>query len=206
MTTDELEEYKHDQSFETIPTYTRNMRSWLVDYFDSLPIPDADEKDEFVRRNPAMGATDAIICETRKHNKKLPTVQQRILFHNLRSKMLRQLISCSGAQRLDDLLDILEAELDTGIPAAVPQWYKFSTVSFGPSRIGYEPCGSRYCVQTETVNKQFQRCPRCKLVYYCCNQCQDGDWKTRHKQVCRKGGEWREQMEKISSVFVWGRS
>jgi len=206
MTYEELEEYQHNRSLEAIPTFTPNMRAWLIDYFEELPIPDAEEKNDFLRREPAMGATEAMLREIRKHNARLPAVQQRVLFHHVRSKMLRQLISCSGAQRLDDLLDILEAESDSGKPSSIPKWYKFSPISFEPSRVGYEPCGARYCYRTESTKKQFLKCPRCKLVYYCCNQCRESDWKARHKQVCPRGGEWREQMEKISSVFVWGRS
>ena len=202
MTREELEEFKHDPCREIIPTYTRNMRMWLLDYLDDLPIPDAEDKEEFLRREPAMGATDSILREIRKHNARLPAVQQRILFHDIRSKMLRQLISCSGAQRVDDLLDILQTEMDSGMPAAIPYWYKFRTVSFEPSRIGYESCGSRYCLQTETTNKQFQSCPRCKEVYYCCSKCQGSDWKSRHRQVCKKGGDWRGHVERISSVFT----
>lgn len=202
VTPQELEEYKHN-----IPTFTPRMRSWLLKHFENLPVPDADEKELFLQREPALGATVAILDEVRTHNEDLPAVQQRILFHILRSKMLRQLISCSGARTTDDLLDILQAELDDGIAAPVPKWYEFKEISFGPSRIGYEHCGASGCYRTETTRREFQGCPKCKMVYYCCKRCQDSDWKNRHKMVCQKtSGTWREQMGQISSMFIWGRS
>lgn len=203
MTPEELEEHKHDHSSETIPTYTPNMRTWLLDHFDHLPLPDEEEQEEFLRREPAMGASDAILSEIREHNATLPPVQQRILFHQLRIKMLRQLISCSEAQTLDQLLDILQVELDTGVPANVPAWYEFCPISFGPCRIGYEPCGARGCFQTETIDRKFDQCERCQLIYYCSNECQENDWKVRHKMVCKKGADLREKTQKIPSLFSW---
>lgn len=203
MTPEELEEYKHDFSAEEIPTYTPPMRAWLFDHFDELPLPDEEEKDEFLQREPAMGVTDDLLQDMRAHNATLLPVQQRILFHNVRYKMLRQLISCSGAQTLDELLDILEAELESGIPAPVPAWYEFLPISFGPCRIGYEHCGARGCFQTETKDQKYDICDRCHHIYYCSEACQEKDWKERHKHVCKKGFDLRERTKKAWSMFSW---
>mmetsp|Transcript_14917 Transcript_14917/g.33285 ORF Transcript_14917/g.33285 Transcript_14917/m.33285 type:complete len:224 (-) Transcript_14917:355-1026(-) len=202
MTPEELEELNHSPSDETIPTYTPNMRAWLIDnHFEGFPRPDAEYKREFLKRKPAMGASADILAEIRVHNALLPAVQQRKLFNSLRGQMLRQLIPCPGAKTVEELCGLLEAELDSGVPAPVPEWYEFSTVRFGPRRIGYEPCGARGCFQTETTDSQFGRCTRCKLVYYCGKECQASDWKARHKKVCKKGAQDRDKTEKVSQFI-----
>ena len=67
--------------------------------------------------------------ELRTHNAKLITggVAQRMLFDSLRNEMLRQLISCNGAKSVDDLVDILQKEMETGVPSSVPNWYHYNT-------------------------------------------------------------------------------
>ena len=45
-------------------------------------------------------------------------VQQRMLFQSLRDQMLRQLISCDGAKCMADLVDILQKEMESGIPSS----------------------------------------------------------------------------------------
>ena len=88
-----------------------------------------------------------------------------MLIGSIRNKMLRQLIPCSGAQTLDDHLKTLEDEMIRGTPSPVPDWYEFSTVQLGPRRIGYYECENRGCYNTETVDRSFSRCVKCKLAY-----------------------------------------
>ena len=51
-----------------------------------------------------------------------------MLFQSLRDQMLRQLISCDGAKSMDDLVDILQKEMESGIPAPVPDWILNSNI------------------------------------------------------------------------------
>ena len=203
MTPEELEEYHHEPSSETIPTYSPQMRTWIFDRMLGNT-PELEYKAEFLRRKPALGLTKDQIQHIRQHNAKLLPVggvQQRTLFKSIRSHMLRYLIPCPGATTLEDLLQILEQELASGIPAAVPEWYEFSNVRFGPRRIGYYACDHRGCFQTETVDQQFARCAKCKLARYCSKECQTADWKGRHKQVCAKGQEQREKVLRASQAL-----
>ncbi len=205
MSPNELEDINHDSSSEVIPTYTPSMRQWLIDGFECFPCPDEHDKAEFMARKPAMGATTQILDEIQQHNKRLPpVVQQRKIYRSIRFKMLRQLIPCSGAATMDELLDILRAELDSGIPAPIPDWYTFSKKSLGPRNMGYNACGARGCYQTETAEKDkepFARCSRCKLIYYCSRDCQKTDWKVRHKQVCKDGSKLRSKTKKAAKVI-----
>jgi len=139
--------------------------------------------------------------EIRMHNKILPNVQQRMLLKHLRSNMLRQLIACPGACTLEDLLKILEAEIDSGVPAPIPEWYKFSTVTMGPRKIGYDCCARRGCFETETVDTPFSRCASCKVPYYCSRDCQVVDWKERHKHVCKDVIKQREQEQFVGKML-----
>jgi hypothetical protein len=110
MTPEELEDFHHEPSTETIPTYSPTMRAWLIIYvLLKLPSPQAATRREFERRPPALGASKELLVETRMYDILLPPVQQRALFSSLRSSMLRQLIPCSGASTTDQLLDILQA-------------------------------------------------------------------------------------------------
>lgn len=203
MTPEELEEWKHDPSDEIIQTLTPNLRSWLLEFGGDMPVPDMEEKEDFLRRKPAMSATPALIAEARKHYHRLSPypVQQRRLFKMIRSKLLRQLIPCSGVSAFDGLMDILQSELDSGIPSPIPDWYEFPTANFGPRDIGYRACENRSCFNTDTVEKQLDRCAKCKLAYYCSRDCQVADWKARHKQVCKKGSEFRDQTKKVADLL-----
>jgi hypothetical protein len=202
MTADELEDYHHEPSTETIPTYTPAMRDWLIrSLVLECPSPEAATRREFERRPPALGASKELLVESRMHAKLLPPVQQRRLFSGLRSKLLRHLIPCSGASTTDQLLDILQAELDSGVPAPIPGWYKFSTVTMGPRKIGYDACSNRGCFQTETLEVSFSRCARCKLPQYCSRECQTGDWKARHKHLCKEAMKQREQMKGVGKMM-----
>ena len=161
------------------------------------PTPEAQYRQEFESRPPALGATPALLEELRTHNAKLSAggVQQRMLFQSLRDQMLRQLISCDGAKSMEDLVDILQREMESDIPAPVPDWYTFSTVTFGPRKIGYDRCSNWLgpCHRAETHDKpQFARCSKCKVAVYCSRECQAFDWKARHKKVCKHVAKERE--------------
>ena len=51
--------------------------------------------------------------------------------------MLKQLISTDGAGSISDLLAILRAEIASGVPAPVPDWYSFSLRGSGTRKIGF---------------------------------------------------------------------
>lgn len=200
MTFEELEEFTHEPSLEEIPTYTPNMKKWLLSMMD-FACPDAEEKEEFMLRKPGLNATKELLDETRSHYQILPPVQQRMLFKHLRSKMLRQLIPCPGADTIDKLLDILQAEIDSGAPSRVPEWYEFSNRKFGPRAMGFEKCENRGCFNTDTVTVKLDRCGKCKLAFYCSRECQVADWKARHKKVCSKGAEFRDKTKRASQFL-----
>jgi len=40
------------------------------------------------------------------------------------------------------------------------------------------------CQKMEKSKKEFQKCSRCNLVYYCSKRCQRADW-PRHKTICK---------------------
>lgn len=206
MTAEELEDLYHEPSSEKIPTLTPNIMDWLIMNFEDMPSPDAENKVEFLQRKPAMGASAGMIEEIRDHYGILPPgVQQRKLYAILRSKMLRQLIPCTGVTTVEGLLDILKKELDSGIPSPIPNWYQFSKKVYGPrSFLGLEECHSRGCLKTESADekKPFARCSNCKLVCYCCKDCQKTDWESRHKQVCNTGKKQRDTMKGASNVLA----
>lgn len=167
--------------------------------------PDAEYRAEFERRSPALGATQDILDELKARHMKLPPVQKRSLYRSLRSAMLRQLISCDGASTMEDLLNILQQEMDSGVPAPVPDWYEYSNVRMGPRKIGYDGCSNRGCKRTETVDQKFSRCSKCKVAIYCSRDCQIADWKIRHKKVCKEAAKEREMIKRacgFQSMFM----
>ena len=218
MTREEKEQYEHVDSENGIPTYSPILRDWILfgritgnedddeDYLGMRPSPEAEYRQEFERRSPALGATPALLEELKTHYAKLPDggVQQRKLYNCLRGQMLRQLISCDGAKCMDDLVDILQKEMDSGVPSPVPDWYKFSTVTFGPRKIGYDRCSNWLgpCHRAETHDKpQFARCSKCKVAVYCSRECQAHDWKARHKKVCKHVAKEREKITRASAAL-----
>ncbi|KAF9905677.1 hypothetical protein BX616_000946 [Lobosporangium transversale] len=52
--------------------------------------------------------------------------------------------------------------------------------------LGLRKCGARGCENKEIKIDQFQRCAKCKKVFYCSRNCQVEDWKARHKLHCKK--------------------
>jgi len=201
MTPEELEDFTHEPSSETIPTLTPTLREWLFD--PEKPSPQAAYRRAFERRKPAMGADQDLLLEIKTHYNSLPPgVQQRSLYSSVRSEMLRQLISCNGASTMDDLLEILQKELDTGVPAPVPDWYKFSTVTMGPRKVGYDSCCNRGCARTETHDEpQFQRCSKCKVALYCSRECQLNDWKARHGKFCKEAAKKMEEGKQVGKMM-----
>ncbi len=94
---------------------------------------------------------------------------------------------CADCNTLSDLTYILRAEVESGVPAPVLEWYTFSDMSYGPHRLGYRKCNARGCLKTETLQgSAFPQCSSCKLAAFCGKDCQITDWKTRHNVFCKK--------------------
>lgn len=165
--------------------------------------PDAEHRRAFEGRAPAMGLTEAQIDDiaVRARDEALPGVELRRFFCMLREMMLRVLISCDGCRSVDDLLDVLRAEVTSGVPAPVPDWYKFSTVTMGPRKIGYDRCDKQGCFRTETTTVQFRKCAQCKLPWYCSKECQAMDWKARHRKVCKEASESRNMVAQLGKMM-----
>ena len=79
MTSEEKEQYEHVDSENGIPTYSPILRDWILfgritgnedddeDYLGMRPSPEAEYRQEFERRPPALGATPALLEELRTH-------------------------------------------------------------------------------------------------------------------------------------------
>ena len=156
-------------------------------------------------RSPSLGATQALLDECRRHNEVITPVQQRELYNSLKSKMLRVLISCSGAKTINELLDILELELKSGILLLL-----FPIGTNFPQSNGVPEKWTTINVAIGIAS--FARCARCKLAHYCCKECQVKDWKDRHRQVCQEGADFRDKVKggasflKCSLVYTVHRS
>lgn len=122
--------------------------------------PEAEFRRAFEARPPALGLTSSQIDALLVHSKnpKLSASQVRGFFGSIQSSMLRSLIPTSGCGTMADLCAVLHAELKSGIPALVPDWYVYSTTTMGPGKIGYDKCAARGCLNTEGVDKKFSKC------------------------------------------------
>lgn len=208
MTPEELEEWHFEPSSAEVETLSPLLRQWILfggngeDGDGFRPSPEAATRRAFERRPSALGATPALLAELQSHYDVLPPVQKRMLYRHVRSTMLRQLISCDGATDINDLVNILQGEMDSGIPSPVPEWYKYSTVTMGPRKIGYDGCVNRNCHRTESHDKpKFANCSKCKVAVYCSRDCQVEDWKARHKKVCKEAAEEREKMVRVGKMM-----
>jgi hypothetical protein len=180
MTPDELEEYEfveHTAKNPMIPPWYRNklLASLSV-------VPDKKNESAFRARKPAVGFSSEELNLLRDHTHILLPVQQRLLFRMLQNTMAINLISCSGASSIDELIVILEDELERGEPSPIPEWYNFEHAS--ERGYGYHLCSARGCFATETLDIRFMSCSVCRIAYYCGVECQTKDWKQRHKFVC----------------------
>jgi len=200
---DEQEENNHCYGSLPFP----DSPSWFITVLmDPCRTPDAEHRKAFEARSVALGFSRSRIAElvAFSEDPNLAPVQKRLLIKTLRSSMLRSLIPCPGASDLPSLASILLAEHDSGVPAPVPDWYTFSSVRFGPRQIGLRGCVADGCLNTEGMEKKFQKCGGCSLAHYCGKDCQLRDWKARHKKVCKKGSVSRKQMEVVSTMFAPG--
>lgn len=198
LTKEEREELNHSPRSETIPT----IPPFLQSNFFEIGCADADGKEEFLRnRKPAFGLTTTQLDAIQRHHDSLPAVQRRILQRVLRETMLRSLIPADNARTINDHLEILRAQLTTNELPPIPAWYKFSSVSFGPRRLGFRSCESRECARTETAESSFKQCSKCKLANYCSRDCQGSDWTARHKEICKKADAKREMAAKAGSLI-----
>ena len=165
--------------------------------------PEAEYRKDFEARKPALGLTEEDLVELESHWELpgLEPVQKRRYFRMLRNKVLRMLIPCSGCADVPALVAVLRAELESGVPAAVPDWYTFSTVTMGPRKIGYDVCNNRGCFECEDLERKFSRCGGCKLPFYCSRKCQRADWKARHKHVCKNAAADAGGMADVSKMM-----
>jgi hypothetical protein len=176
----------------------------LLDLFSSLPTPSAEHRRSFEARAPVLGLSLADIKSIEHHasDASLFPVQQRDLFHLLRSNMLRSLISTDQLSTTAQLCDKLRSLAESDLPSPVPDWYVYSEVTVGPRRIGYYACDNRYCFDTENVDKKkFSKCAVCKGPRYCSKVCQSEDWNARHKFMCETVKEGALKM-KITGDFM----
>jgi MYND finger len=199
MTPEELEDYEHDPStntmFDPIPR-------WFLNKTMDAPTPDEFDRARFETRPPAFGLTLSEIDQLEQHvqNPNMTEGDKRRFFHHLRETMCLTLISPCDCSTLSDLFHILRAEVESGVPAPVPEWYTFSEMRYGPRRLGYRKCDSRGCLKTETrLGSRFPQCSRCQLAAYCGKECQTADWKIRHKSLCRTAKAEKDMTQRTSA-------
>jgi hypothetical protein len=92
-----------------------------------------------------------------------------------------------------ELQDLKEHVRASGVLSPIPDWYVFSPVSHGPRKVDSFKCENRECFVTEDVSRRLFRCAACKMPLYCSKECQKADWVARHKTICKKFKEQREQ-------------
>ena len=199
-TAEEREDWEHnsaDDAVRTTPSW------WRERLMACPPLPEALTRREFEARRPALGLTTAQVddLETHAKNPLLHPAQLRSLFRMVRSTMCRNLIPTPGCSTVAELCSILRDEIASKVPARVPDWYVFSTVTMGPRKIGYDVCSARGCLQTETLDKRFLKCGQCRLPLYCSKDCQKNDWKVRHKKVCREIAEQRKKVKSAGKIL-----
>jgi len=167
-------------------------------------VADGIGKHDFDRRKPAFGWDDAEL-ESIEECAKQSDYDEFLVFRRLRNIMCRRLICPSGAATTSDLVSILRKEMESGVPAPVPQWYKLSTKTDPDSgkkrRFGYRPCASRGCLMTEDMERKFSHCANCKLAIYCSRNCQIKDWHLRHRIVCPNAKKMNDMTSVAASVI-----
>lgn len=200
-TPEEVEDFHHDTSTDAINQIPR----WFILKTMDAPTPDEFDRSRFERRKPAFGLTLSEIDELEQHAQYPNMTQgsQRRFFRYLREAMCRSLISPSDCSTLSELCNILRAEVKSGVPAPVPEWYTFSEMRYGPRRLGYCKCDNRGCLKTETllVWSVFTKCSSCKWAAYCSRDCQAADWNFRHKSLCKQAKTERDHMLRVSAVL-----
>lgn len=209
MTEEERVDFTARPGDYRLPLFPRNFNMMRL---TELPNPEAMEREAFERRRPALGLRPADLDSIQAHivNPSCVDAQRRRLFSMLKNAMLRALIPTSGAASVPELLDLLREDLKSG-PAAIPDWYTFSTVTMGPRKIRYDYCSNRGCMKTEDLTTKFMLCGACQVCIYCGPECQKQDWKARHKQVCKEAKAQRDQaadvgkmMQRLSDVSLVG--
>lgn len=200
LTEEEKEDMNYEPNSSPLPDMPHSYKAWFM---RRRPNPEAMERREFEARPPALGITPAILDElvAFMNQSQLRPVQKRHLYSGLRDLMLRQLIPCSDCSTIAELIQILRAEMEGGMPAPVPDWYQYSTVTMGPRKIGYYDCCNRNCFKTEDTATRFQTCSQCHVAHYCSRECQKADWKAKHKFVCKKGAENRDKTASVGKML-----
>lgn len=200
MTPEELDDFHHEPSTDAIDEIPR----WFLDKTMVFPTPDEFDRSRFEKRKPAFGLTLSEIDQLEQHaqNPKMTEGNKRRFFKHLREMMCRTLISPSDCSTISDLCNILRAEVESGVPAPVPEWYTFSEMRFGPRRLGYRKCDNRGCLKTETLlGSRFPQCSSCKLAAYCGRACQTADWKIRHKILCKEAKAEKDKTKRVSALL-----
>ena len=201
MTEEELFDMDYQPGSSPLP----DEPSWFLDRIRHHPLarPEAEFRREFEKRSPALGFNQENLDSILQYVNTLGVLPHQIrkFFEFVREMMLNQLIPCDNCKDIPDLVAILQAELSSGIPAPVPSWYKYSTVTMGPRRIGYWHCHNRGCYRTENCENKFSMCANCELPSYCSRECQRADWKARHKVVCKEGKLTREKTKSVGKML-----
>jgi len=86
--------------------------------------------------------------------------------------------------------------------------YKYSTVTTGPRKIGYDECGNRGCPRTESAESSvgpFEKRASCKAAAYCGRGGRkaglDGAGTSRR---CGDGAERRDEIEELGKMSRTG--
>jgi hypothetical protein len=143
---------------------------------------------------PISGETESKINITEKELQYCP-------FSHLKSTCLRNFISTDGIEDGDYKSIHALILKNTGKVIKAPTWYKPPQIKYGPRRIGLKKCGRDKCPRTENETDHFKACGGCHVPFYCSKECQVADWKFRHKIVCKKSKEERDEVKLFASAF-----
>ena len=128
-----------------------------------IPLADKDNIDVYLKRAPGLGLKVEQLdrfAEAAKDDART----EKELFDGMREMALRNFSDLDNVSSLDELLQVLRKEIESGKAPKLPAWFVPSSVSFGPRRLGYRGCDNRGCFRVETPEEEFKRCGGCVRV------------------------------------------